>query len=58
LIEDENMPQEPKDLFNPLRWWLENRPWEKDRVTGLTGLSREDIGSPIKRHLSREKSIP
>jgi len=32
------MGQESKDLFNPLQWWLENKPWEKSRVTGLTGL--------------------
>ena len=24
--------------FRPLEWWLESKPWEKSRITGLTGL--------------------
>ena len=33
-----SVSQESNDVFNPLQWWLENKPWERDRVTGLTGL--------------------
>ena len=38
IIEDGFMMEISKDGFNPLQWWLESKPWEKSRITGLTGL--------------------
>jgi transcription-repair coupling factor (superfamily II helicase) len=38
LIKDEPMAAELNENFRPLEWWFEFKPWEKWRVTALTGL--------------------